>query len=177
MSLCFAPVETERLLLRRMEPGDLRDLFELRSEPSLHAHTDTKPDASTEDTAAYIARMNRGIDEGRWAVWAMAHKASRRVVGTLCVWNHDAAENSAELGCGIAAEYRGRGLMAEALRAAAEYAFHAMGLAVLRAYTEESNIAAARLLERCGFVRAGHMGEAGCVTERVYSMDIYEKRR
>ncbi len=24
MSLCFAPVETERLLLRRMEPGDPR---------------------------------------------------------------------------------------------------------------------------------------------------------
>lgn len=169
----FPTLATENLILRKMQSGDARDLFEMRGDPSMHEYTDTLPDRNTDETIAYIAKMLDGIDKSKWIIWAIEHKASHKVIGSVSIWNIDAEKMCAELGYGIAPEYQGRGYMKEALAKAAEYGLTNMKLKRLDAYTEENNIRSLRLLKKCGFVETGKADDQGYVHDRVYRMVIY----
>jgi ribosomal-protein-alanine N-acetyltransferase len=50
----FPEIETKNLLLRRFKVEDTHDIFQMRSNPIMSEHTDTKPDERPEETKAYI---------------------------------------------------------------------------------------------------------------------------
>lgn len=169
----FPALATENLNLRKMQPSDAADLFEMRSDPRMHEYTDTLPDRSMDETTAYIAKMLDGVAKNQWIIWTIEHKASNKVIGSVSIWNIDAETMCAELGYGIAPEYQGRGFMKEALLEAAEYGLASMKLKRLDAYTEETNICSLKLLEKCGFIETGKADDQGYVHDRVYHMTIY----
>lgn len=102
----FPTFETERLILRRIGEDDMYDIFNMRKEPSLHEYTDTRPDESLDDTIEYIKRMDGGISENRWILWGLEDKSSRKIVGSVSIWNFDIKKNSAELGFGLVSHCR-----------------------------------------------------------------------
>lgn len=169
----FPLIETPNLVLRRMEDGDLEDVFEMRSDPRMHLHTDTKPDEAPAETAAYIEKMTRGVDTEKWIIWAIQLRQSPKVIGSVSIWNLDRERGSGELGYGITPAYQGKGFMKEALRAAIDYGFNIMDLKTLEAYTERANTASCGLLERCGFTEADRVDEEGACNKRTYHMVVY----
>lgn len=166
----FPTTQTDNLVLRRMAQTDLHDVYAMRSDPRMHEHTDTKPDQTHDETRAYIERMDAGVSQGKWIIWAMEHQPSQRVVGSISIWNLNAARASGELGFGIIPEFQGRGLMREALSRVVDFGFGVMGLQVIEAYTEADNGRARRLLEGAGFTAVDTIDEPGYSVERVFHM-------
>lgn len=173
----FPVLETERLILRKMSPDDRDDFFAMRSDKRMHAYTDTTPDHDISKTDEYLAKMLRGVDENRWIIWAIQDRASARVIGSVGIWNFDETQTTAELSYGIAPEFQGRGYMREALTQVIKYAFAALKLAALEAYTEAENAPSRRLLERSGFVEAGQVDDPSADGTRVYRMIAYRMER
>ena len=176
MMITFSPflvIETENLILRRLEHKDANDVFEMRRDLRMHEFTDTKPDETLRETEEYIAKMNKGIDENKWIIWAIEHKASKRVIGSISIWNIDLEQGSGELGYGIIPDYQGRGLMKEALLEAVKYGFSGMNLRILDAYTEINNIKSVKLLEGCNFTEVDRVEDEGFYNKRVYHMVVY----
>lgn len=169
----FPVIETANLLLRKLAPEDKHDIFRMRKDPIMHEYTDSKPDANIEETEAYIDRMLKGIAENKWIIWAIEHKQSGKVIGTISIWNIDREKEIAELGYGIIPDYRGKGLMKEALSAAVNYGFGAMKLKALDAYTEENNISSNKLLENCRFKIIDKVDDQGYCNDRIYHMIVY----
>ncbi|MFC6040834.1 GNAT family N-acetyltransferase [Paenisporosarcina macmurdoensis] len=169
----FPTIETEHLLLRRITLDDTNDMFEMRKDPSMYEYLDTKVDKNPGETKAYISKMNHGIDEEKWIIWAIEHIQSNKVIGTICIWNLNEEEESGELGYGIIPDYQGQGLMKESLVSVIEYGFEVMKLKVLEAYTEENNEKSINLLETCEFVEVNRVDEAGDSTNRVYRMVVF----
>ena len=169
----FPIIETEHLLLRRITLDDTNDMFEMRKDPRMYEYLDAKVDKNPGETKAYISKMNHGIDEEKWIIWAIEHMHSKKVIGTICIWNLNEEEKSGELGYGIIPDYRGQGLMKESLVSVIEYGFEVMKLEVLEAYTEEHNEKSINLLESCEFVEVNRVNEAGDTTKRVYRMVVY----
>lgn len=172
----FPVIETENLLLRRMGQQDVADLFAMRSDPRMHEDTDTKPDLSMDETKVYLDRMNKGIDANAWIIWAIEHRQTGRVIGTISIWNLKAEQVSGELGYGIIPDYQGQGLMREALLAVVDYGFSVMKLQILEAYTEENNVRSCGLLKRSGFVEADRVEEEGYIVKRTFSMVVYRRQ-
>lgn len=170
----FPEIETKNLLLRRMDHNDINDIFQMRSDPRMHEYTDTKPDVNTDETKAYIDKMNKGIDENKWIIWAIEHKQSNKVIGTISIWNIDTEQRSGELGFGIIPDYQGQGFMKESLLSVVKYGFDVMNLKQIFAYTEESNMKSIKLLERCNFVEVDRVDEEGYFNNRVYHMVVYK---
>lgn len=175
--LPFPNIDTPRLLLRRLRREDARDMFQMRSDPRMHEHTDTSPDHTLEETLLYIDKMNRGVEEGRWVIWAMEHKGTGAVIGTVSIWNFDRGRNSGELGYGIIPAFQGQGLMKEALLAVTDYGFTHMHLQTMEAYTGEQNHSSNRVLEACGFAVVKTIREEGHVQKRVFDMAVYSKEK
>ncbi len=169
----FPALETERLMLREMTLSDQADLFAIRADPRMHVFTDTKPDGRVEQTSAYIEHMRKGVAENRWIIWAIAHKKTNRVIGSVGIWNIDEAKNTAELSYGIAPDYQGKGYMAEALACALAFAFQTMRLAALEAYTETDNVSSRKLLEGFHFTEVDRVDDPSDDGKRVYHMIVY----
>ncbi|MGE5580511.1 MAG: GNAT family N-acetyltransferase [Bacillota bacterium] len=180
MERCFDPfpvLETERLRLRRIAMDDADDMFAMRHDPRMHTYTDTKPDETIDDTRTYIGKMNAGVDAGKWIIWAMEHKVTGRVIGSISIWNLNEERQSGELGFGIVPSHQGQGLMREALQRVTGFGFQAMNLDILEAYTEQGNLPSLKLLERCGFSEVGRVDEEGTAGGRTYHMVIYRLTR
>ena len=78
------------------------------------------------------------------------------------IWIKGLGENGvAEIGYGILEEYRGRGYAAEAVEAACRWAFRHPEVTALEAETDAGNTASQRVLEKCGFLPNGTLGEEG----------------
>lgn len=108
--------------------------------------------------------MLRGCLEhpDRWdwyAIWFVERKDGTHV-GDLSFKGLD-ADGSVEIGYGISEENQGNGYAAEAVEAAAAWALRQPGVCRVEAETEPENKASQRVLEKCGFVPSGIMGEEG----------------
>jgi ribosomal-protein-alanine N-acetyltransferase len=169
----FPNLETKNLLLKRLNYTAIDDLHEMRKDPRMNEYVDVKPDESINETKEYIDKMNRGIDDNKWIIWAIEHKQSEKVIGTISIWNINSEHTGAELGYGIIPDYQGKGLMKEALLRVIEYGFDVMFLKYLEAYTEENNFKSLGLLERCNFKEVDKISEEGYFNCRVYNMIIY----
>ncbi|MFL0268065.1 GNAT family N-acetyltransferase [Candidatus Clostridium radicumherbarum] len=166
-------IETKNLILRKMDYDDIYDIFQMRKDPRMNEFTDTKLDEIPEETRSYIEKMNKGVDENKWVIWAIEHKQSKKVIGSISIWNINLEQKSAELGYGIIPEYQGRGFMKEALLSAADYGFNVMNLETLEAYTEENNIKSIKLLKGCKFEEVDRVDDEGYYNDRIYHMVVY----
>ncbi len=173
----FPAMETERLTLRKIRQQDAEDFYSMRKDPRMHVHTDTKPDANMDETTVYMDKMNKGVEDNKWIIWAMEHKQLHKVIGSISIWNMDSLQESGELGFGMTPDCQGQGLMKEALLRVVEYGFKVIGLKVLEAYTEENNVGAIRLLEKCGFMETNRVDDEGCLNDQVYHMVVYRLER
>lgn len=169
----FPDIETKNLKLRRMNYDDIDDLFEMRKDPKINEFTDTRLDESKDETKAYIYKMNKGIDENKWIIWAIEHMGTGKVIGSISIWNINFEEKKGELGYGIIPDYQGRGLMKEALLNVISYGFKVMNLEALEAYTEKNNLGSIKLLESCNFAEVGKVDEEGYFNNKIYHMVIY----
>lgn len=169
----FTVLETDNLILRRMERRDLPDLFFMRSDPRMVEFTDSVPDVRIDDTEAYLEKMDKGIDEDRWIIWAIEHQDSKKVIGSICIWNIDPVRACGEVGYGIIPDYQGKGYLQEALSSVVQYAFQMTGLKAVEAFTEASHLKSRRLLAKAGFVETGTVDDPGFYSSRVYHMVVY----
>jgi ribosomal-protein-alanine N-acetyltransferase len=168
----FPVLETERIRLRKINLGDDLDLFEMRQNPSMIKYVDVVVDEDIAETRLYIDKMNKGIDENRWIIWAIESKQSKKVVGTISIWNINKELTTGELGYGLRPDHQGKGLMYEALKLVVDYGFQVMNLKTIEAYTEMGNLKSINLLERCHFIKVNQIDEMG--RDQIYQMAVYQ---
>ena len=130
MGIFIKSIETDRLVLRKIEARDFADFCGYYSDGAVRAAFD----------------FNMGLD----VCFSIVSKATGHVIGNVHFVN--AAEGYvAEIGYVLHPDYWGLGLMTEAMHAITNFAFNDIGLALLRAVTATHNYASINLLKRCGF--------------------------
>ena len=99
-------------------------------------------------------------DRWEWyAIWMIENKDGAHV-GDLS-FKGLGADGCAEIGYGIDEEFRGKGYATEAVAAAVSWALDQPGVTRVEAETEPDNKASQRVLEKCGFIPNGVVGEEG----------------
>lgn len=169
----FPSIRTENLHIRRMNYNDIHDLFEMRTIPEMIKHVDLKLDQTVDDTKAYINKMNDGVDNNKWIIWAIELKSLKKVIGCISIWNINEAGDSGELGYELNLAYQGKGLMRESLLNVVEYGFDVMNLKNLDAYTEEMNYKSIKLLKNCNFIDIDRIDDKGLLNKRIYHMLVF----
>ena len=113
--------------------------------------------------AAYTEMLNGCLakpEQWEWyAIWMIKLKNGTHI-GELC-FKGLTPDGIAEIGYGINDEYQGQGYASEAVKAVSEWAFQQPDVTALEAETDDENIASKRVLEKCGFVLNGIIGEEG----------------
>lgn len=150
----FPVLETERLVLRRPEISDARDVLVFRGDPIVQKYDD--PAIHTiQEAEEFIHEL---LDEYRaqeGISWVVELKESKTVIGAFGFHHWDPGHRRAEAGYGIAYAYWGQGFGSEALKAMLRYGFEILNLNRIYAGTIADNFESVRLLERNGFQREG----------------------
>ena len=81
-------------------------------------------------------------------------------IGDLCFKGLD-ANGVVEIGYGILEEYQGQSYATEAVGAVVDWALQQPGVTRVEAETSPDNRVSQRVLEKCGFLPSGTVGEEG----------------
>ena len=142
-------IETERLMIRTASEQEMIRFIERQTDAVLIKAYD-------EMLQGCLAHPQ----EWNWyAIWFIERKDGSH--GGDLSFKGFRADGSVEIGYGISEESRGRGYAAEAVAAATAWALKQPGVCRVDAETEPDNRASQRVLEKCGFVPSGIMGEEG----------------
>jgi RimJ/RimL family protein N-acetyltransferase len=171
------PLETERLVLRPFEQGDLAALNEIHGDEAnaLYLYNDAR---TREQVEELIERKVAGSSiraEGDWLSAAAVLRTTGDVVCDLVLHWASEAHRQGEIGFIAHPAHHGRGYTTEAARPLLGFAFETLGLHRVVGRLEPRNVASARVLEKLGMRREAHFVENEWVkgewqSELVYAM-------
>jgi ribosomal-protein-alanine N-acetyltransferase len=162
LNLNFSPfpvIQTDRLILRELEDGDVNEIFILRSDPRVIKYIDRAPAKSLEEASQFINNIKEAQGRNNSICWAIALKDDPRLIGTVAIWRIDSDHHRGEIGYTLLADYHGRGIMQEALTPVLHYGFHTIRLHSMEANVNPNNTASIKLLERNNFTREAYFKE------------------
>lgn len=144
-------IETDRLILSPYTPADAPAIVRNVNRPEVARMLESVSLPFTEADA--LARIEvRQCDETRFT-FAIRERATGDVIGEIAAAGTDGG--TPRLGYHIRPESWGRGYASEAVGAALDHAFGALGWSQIEADSFDDNTASVRILERAGFIRIG----------------------
>lgn len=173
----FPNLFTDRLNLRQLKLEDESEILFLRSDKLVNKYIDRPITISNVDARKFIDYINYGIENNEWIYWAITTKNSKKLIGTICIWNFSAGKDIAELGFELFPQFQGKGIMQETLIQIIEYGFENLNLKKLEAYTNQQNIPSIKLLEKNNFILEKTIQEKRSITGESLSTVIYSLER
>ncbi len=147
----FPRLRTERLNFRPLNILDADEIYFLRSDKNINKYLNRKPAFCRQDALDFILMIQKNFSLNQWVYWALSSHSSKKLLGTICLFNINAECTSAEIGYELMPDYQGKGLMQEALVYVLDYGFSQLGLHSIRATVHVDNAKSLRLLEDNGF--------------------------
>jgi RimJ/RimL family protein N-acetyltransferase len=151
-------LESERLFLREITPGDTGLLFQIHSDPEVMKFI-RPPEttlAATEATLKKIFRTNQ-YEQGL-GLWICHEKAGGAFIGWFVLKHLDATAD-VEIGYRLMKKYWGRGYATEMTKKLIGHGFETLGLNRIVGATHPENAASQHVLEKAGltFARIQHV--------------------
>ncbi|UCD94425.1 MAG: GNAT family N-acetyltransferase [Candidatus Zixiibacteriota bacterium] len=156
------PIDTERLLLRKYEDRDVKDIVEYSQAADfwLARNLDWEP---TEESVMAYYESKRDIYPESYPDWldlVIELKAGSKVIGNVGIGVKNVEHRQAQIGWLLGCRYQGRGIATEAVKALLTFGFGPLGLHRIFARTGSRNVRSWRLMERVGMKREAHLRQS-----------------
>lgn len=148
-------LETEHLILRKVNKSDAEDFFSYASDDEVARHVLWQAHRTILDTRRQIYAFRKQYRHGDPSSFAIIDKESGRMIGTIGYMWISTVDCSAEIGYSLSREFWNRGLMTEALREIIRFSFDILQLNRVEAQHGTDNPASGRVMEKCGMVKEG----------------------
>lgn len=161
-------IDTERLTLRAHRLEDVDDCTSMWADPVVTKHIGGRP-FTAEETWTKVLRY-----AGLWSLlgfgyWVVRDRASGRFVGEVgfADFRRDiqpSLDGAPELGWALASWAHGRGLAAEAVRAALAWGRPRFASSAIVCLIDPANVPSIRVAQKCGFVERRRTSYKGAST-------------
>jgi ribosomal-protein-alanine N-acetyltransferase len=142
-------IDTPRLLLRRFEAGDLRDMLKnWASDPAVQTEYGEPVYSTAQEAEGLLNRYIVGYSSDSFYRWAVIEKDSGRNIGQIAFCRVYEELRTAEIEYCIGTAFQGRGYAGEALSAVIGHIFANTDFQRLEAYHRAENIKSGRVLEK-----------------------------
>ena len=154
----FPVLETERLILSRLDPEDAeiyhqqqKSALELAGRPPWGYGFET---GSADKARASFEYARKAWEKKTRIKWGLRLRREGSLIGQCELFDF-AEQSKAEIGYWLGAAYQGQGLMTECLHTVVRYGFDTMGLHRIYARTAAENMPSLAMLKKAGFVQEG----------------------
>lgn len=144
-------IETDRLILRKVQNEDADDIFKILSDPDVITNLNMNIHKNIDDTTRLLQEYFEGLKEGTKFPYAMIDKNTNEFLGVFLIKLDLYDEDCFELTVYIGKEHWGKGIYKEALPHIVKVAFEEIKTGNVRGFVKEKNIISAKVLEKNGF--------------------------
>lgn len=172
------PLETERLLLRRMTLADVDAMYaHWASDAEVTRYLTWQTHSSPAVTADYLRWVVDSYQHPAFYQWGIEWKENRQLIGNIAVVDCQENIDALELGWALGRAWWGRGIMPEAARAILRYLFEEVGANRIFAGHDTNNPKSGRVMEKIGMVCEGTHRGAGRNNQGIVDVKIYAMLR
>jgi ribosomal-protein-alanine N-acetyltransferase len=171
----FPILETERLLLRRVDNKDVNEVFSMRSNAETMKYIPRPLVTNNEEALAHIALLDSGLEKNEAINWAITFKGENKLLGIIGFYRTKFEDYRSEIGYMLLSENHGKGIASEAVERALNYGFNKMNLHSIEAIIDPRNKESERVLLKNGFVKEGHIKENTFFNGEFLDSVIYSK--
>lgn len=175
-------IETIRLLLRRFEERDAKDMFKnWAGDPLVCKYLSWGPHKDMLVSLSRIKDWRNRYHYDQTYIWAIYLKRRKEAIGSISVEISNDKEQSCEVGYCIGKAYWKEGIMTEALRAVMHYLFYEVGYRQIKAKHDVLNIASGKVMQKVGMrfdkieYKAGIRRDGSYYDCAVYSKNITDE--
>jgi ribosomal-protein-alanine N-acetyltransferase len=144
--------ETERVLMRKLEPEDAARLYENHAEAKVKKWFPNESYADIDEAKDAIRFFNDCVEKNHLPfVLAVQLKETGELIGDTGVSEVDGEPNSVEIGYQICEKHSGKGLATEVLNAMTAFSFARFSATISYGRVVHGNAASARVLEKAGY--------------------------
>ena len=169
------PIEGTRLILRRLDPADLKDFLAYRQNPEVCRYQgfDVFSEAKAQSFIDEQKKAPFG-KAGHWIQIGIAFKDSNLLIGD-CALKFQAYEpRTAELGYTINPQYQQKGYATEAIKTLLQHIFKHHSIHRVLALVDTRNISSIKLVEKLGFRKEAHFLQSYFDEQDMAWMDEYQ---
>lgn len=152
-------LDTASLRLRPLELSDTATLYAIHSDPEAMKYSAIRPWVSAAQACQLVESSLSAMRAGSQLCFSIVPTSVGEVVGTCTLFHIFKTSRRAELGFVLAKSAWGNGYMSEAVSAVLDDGFSTLDLNRVETDTDPRNFAAAKMLERLGFLKEGHLRE------------------
>ncbi len=156
----FDEIRTPRLLLRRWRESDRAPFADLNADPEVMRYLPAVLDRAASD--ALVERLEQRFEDQGFGLWALELRSTGAFLGFTGLNPMPADVPGAggyEVGWRLARHAWHQGYATEAARAVVRFGFEELGVHRLWAHCVADNVGSARVLEKLGMRREGHLRE------------------
>lgn len=164
-------IETERLLLRQIQPDDADAVFKWMSDPEVCRYECWAPHQSAGWTRGYIIEVFDGYKSDHTYQWGM--QLGNELIGSVSIVNVDDFHQKALMGYCLRRDHWSKGYTTEAVKAVLRYMLADIGLNRIEATHAVSNGASGRVLRKAGMVLEGHAKDFYYFNSGFQDCDLY----
>ncbi len=147
-------IETERLIIREIQPTDFDEMFELHADPEVHRYLGNKTITDQEKLMEAMESLRQQYIDFGVGRWAMIDKKTKEFIGwtgleyvTKEVNNH---KNFYDLGYRLIKRFWGQGFATESAFASVDYAFDKLNATEIYAMADIENKGSNKILKKVG---------------------------
>lgn len=169
----FPTLETERLVLKKIELNDAKDIQAIRSDQQVMTFMDSNRHKSIEDSEKFISE---GLDiyaAKKGLFWGLVEKASGEFIGDFAFWRIDKKNSRAEIGYTLKPKYWGKGYMHEVMHRIFAFGFNDLKLHSVEANINPENGNSRSLLLKLGFRKEAYFRENYFFNGKYLDSEIY----
>ncbi len=154
-------LETSRLILRELRPGDYPEIFAIFSDRETTRYYDVPTMRKWSSAQKLLEWWRKRINRRKALRWGITmNLEGDKVIGTCGFSELDLVAQKGEIGLDIVRSHWHQGIMKEAVRAVIQFGFKEMGLNLIETWVMEENQYSIAGIKSLGFT---HLGKAGQV--------------
>ena len=171
----FHPIETERLLLRQLQLGDVYEYYErLFGDGEVAQYMLFDPHQTIMESLESVQRKLKRYEEENYYCWGVERKEEGGLMGLVELVRLDEQANTCSFVYMLGCDYWNQGYGTEILKAVFRFAFEELEVERILADHMTKNVASGRAMEKAGMK---HIGTEEGKYEKVgilYDAEIYE---
>ncbi len=167
--------ETDRLILRKIHPKDIQDIFDYAKNPNVARYVTWEPHQTLTDSKKLIDYALSSYLKGSLEPMALILKddPAQKVFGTVGLIAASPKNRTYELAYAISEEHWGKGLVVEASKPLINYVFKNFAIERLQCRCEILNPQSARVMEKLGMEYEGTLKASMFIKGKARDMHMY----
>ena len=169
-------LETKRLVLRKLELSDAKELFEGLRNQEAFCYYANKKKVTLDEQIESFSKMQEKYGNLNYYNWAIVQKSDGKIVGAIN-FKADDKNDSVEFSYATDERFTGRGYMTEALECVTDFAFSKLKANRVQGGCSVKNLASKRVMEKCGFEFEGTLKKYLKLSDGYHDMHMFSKTK